>query len=127
MSLWDKVRSGASRATEEVTSRATEAANRATEAAQKQATTARLGMQIDDTKSEIRRKTADMGRLALDLVRQGDVMHGALLRASQEIGTLEAQVKDYEEQIAKVRSGSSAAEPEAGAPAGSPAGSPAPE
>jgi chromosome segregation ATPase len=113
MSLWDRVRSGASRATE--------AAGRATEAAQRQATAARLGMQIDDTRTEMRSKMAELGRLAHELVQQGDLTNAALQRVSQEINTLEAKVKEIEDQIVKVKSGGGAAEPAAGPAAGEPA------
>ena len=92
MSFWDKMRTGASKAAD---------------VAQKQATATRLGMQIDDTKTEIRRKTAAMGKLALELVRNGELTQPALRNLAQEIATLETQIVDLQAQVAAARGSSS--------------------
>jgi chromosome segregation ATPase len=92
MSLWEKMRSDASRAAD---------------VAQKQATSTRLSMQIDDAKTEIRRKTAELGKLALELVRKGELTDPALQSLSHDIAALETQIADLQAQIADLKGGTS--------------------
>ena len=93
MSIWDKMRAGAGRAAAE---------------AQKQATATRLGMQIDDHKTEIRRKTAELGRLALELVQKGEVADPTLQGVAKEIAALEAQISELQAQVTAVKGSSPA-------------------
>lgn len=85
MSLWDSVRRGASRAAAE---------------AEKQATIAKLSMEVNSTKGKVKDKLEEMGQVALDLYRQGTIDHASLEPIVLEIGNLEARIKELEDQIA---------------------------
>ena len=85
MSLWDSVRRGASRAAAE---------------AERQATIAKLSMEVNSTKGKIKDKLEEMGKVALDLYRQGTIDHASLEPIVVDIGNLESRVKELEDQIA---------------------------
>ncbi len=95
MGIWDKVQRGVGRAAEE---------------AEKQAALAKLGLDINATNGEIRRKTAEIGETVLKLVRSGDLKHDALEPLVAEVGRLEARVAEQEKQSAEIRTPSGEAD-----------------
>ncbi len=84
MSLWDSVRRGASRAAAE---------------AERQATIAKLSMEVNSTKGKIKDKLEEMGKISLDLYRQGTIDHASLEPIVMEISNLESRIKELEDQI----------------------------
>ncbi len=92
MSLWDSVRRGASRAAAE---------------AERQATIAKLSMEVNSTKGKIKDKLEEMGKISLDLYRQGTIDHASLEPIVMDIGSLEARIKELEDQIAAQKTGPS--------------------
>lgn len=88
MSLWDSVRRGASRAAQE---------------AEKQATIAKLSMEVNNTKGKIRDQLEAMGKAALELYKEGTIDHANLEPIVVEITKLEAHVKEVEDQIASLK------------------------
>jgi ABC-type phosphate transport system auxiliary subunit len=88
MSLWDSVRRGASRAAAE---------------AEKQATIAKLAMEVNTTKGKINEQLEEMGKTALGLYRDGTIDHATLEPIVVEITKLEAHVKELEDQIAAAK------------------------
>ena len=88
MSFWDQVRRGASKA--------------ATEAG-KQTTIARLNYQMGEVKTELGRKTRELGDAALALCRQGELTQPSLTSIYGEITALEARIAELETQIADAR------------------------
>lgn len=94
MSLWDKVQRGVGRAAEE---------------AEKQAAIAKLGLDINGTNGDIRRKTAELGEQALKLARSGDLKHEAVDPLVAEVDRLEAKVAELEKHMAELRAAPSSA------------------
>ncbi len=88
MGIWDKVQRGVGRAAEE---------------AEKQATIAKLGLDINATNGEIRRKKAELGEEVLKLARSGEFKHEAIDPLVAEVDRLEARVADLEKQLAETR------------------------
>ena len=89
MGIWDKVQRGVGRAAEE---------------AEKQAAIAKLGLDINATNGEIRRKTAELGEEVLKLARSGDLKHDAIDPLVAEVDRLDARVAELEKQLADTRS-----------------------
>lgn len=94
MSLWNNMRKGVNRVAGE---------------AEKQASIAKLSMEVNTTKGKIKDKLEEMGQTTLNLYREGAVDHASLEGVVGEIGKLEARVKELEEQIA-AQKGSTAAD-----------------
>lgn len=92
MALWDKVKRGVERAADE---------------AEKQAAIARLNLEMKGVKGDINNRLENLGQIALDLYRKGDIDHPDLEKLVVEITELEAKVGELEKQIAKVREGDS--------------------
>ncbi len=90
MSFFQKVRQG-------VSSAATEA--------ERQATIARLSLDVNGTKGAIRKKQEELGTLVLQLVREGELTHPAFHDAVEEITGLERRVAEVEAHIAEIRAG----------------------
>jgi len=88
MGIWDKVQRGVGRAAEE---------------AEKQAAIAKLGLDINATNGEIRRKTTELGEGVLKLARSGDVKHDAIDPLVADVDRLEARVAELEKQLADIR------------------------
>ncbi len=88
MGIWDKVQRGVGRAAEE---------------AEKQAAIAKLGLDINATNGEIRRKTTELGEEVLKLARSGDVKHDVIDPLVAEVDRLEARVAELEKQLADIR------------------------
>lgn len=89
MSLWDQMRRGVNRAAQE---------------AEKQATIARLSMEINQTKGQVKDKLEEVGKITLGLYREGVIDHASLEAPVVEIGKLEAHISDLEGQIAALKS-----------------------
>jgi chromosome segregation ATPase len=89
MGIWDKVQRGVGRAAEE---------------AEKQAALAKLGLDINATNGEIRRRTAEVGEEVLKLARSGELKHDTIDPLVAEVDRLEARVVDLEKQLADTRS-----------------------
>jgi chromosome segregation ATPase len=89
MGIWDKVQRGVGRAAEE---------------AEKQAALAKLGLDINATNGEIRRRTAELGEEVLKLARSGELKHDTIDPLVAEVDRLEARVADLEKQLADTRS-----------------------
>jgi chromosome segregation ATPase len=88
MGIWDKVQRGVGRAAEE---------------AEKQAAQAKLGLDINATNGEIRRKTSELGEAVVKLVRSGDLKHDTIDPLVAEVDRLEARVAELEKQLAEIR------------------------
>jgi uncharacterized protein YoxC len=88
MSLWDKVQRGVGRAAEE---------------AEKQASIAKLGLDINGTNGEIRRKTTELGEQVLKLARGGELKHDTIDPLIADVDRLEARVAELEKQLAEIR------------------------
>jgi hypothetical protein len=88
MGIWDKVQRGVGRAAEE---------------AEKQAAIAKLGLDINATNGEIRRKTTEIGEEVLKLGRSGDLKHETVDPLVAEVDRLEARVAELEKQLAETR------------------------
>ena len=88
MAFWEQLKRGVSRAADE---------------AEKQATIARLNLEIKGVKGNIREKLEDLGQVALELYRKGNIDHPDLEKLVVEIGNLESRVEEIEKQIAAVR------------------------
>jgi|SwirhisoilCB1_FD_contig_31_17637938_length_537_multi_5_in_0_out_0_2 hypothetical protein len=82
--FWDQARKAASRAAAE---------------AEKQATVAKLNVEVSQTNAKIKDKLADMGKTALQLYRDGAIDHAELEPFVVEVDNLERHVKDLENQI----------------------------
>lgn len=114
MSFWQKVQNGVNRAATEV---------------KEQATVTRLHLKLGETRSEIRRKIADLGEAALPLVRDGSIKNETLSAIVAEIRALEEVVASLELELAQTK-GEAGHEERAIAPASVPtaaAGSVTPE
>ena len=88
MGIWDKVQRGVGRAAEE---------------AEKQAAIAKLGLDINATNGEIRRKTTEIGEEVLKLARSGDLKHETVDPLVAEVDRLQARVAELEKQLAETR------------------------
>jgi uncharacterized protein YoxC len=88
MGIWDKVQRGVGRAAEE---------------AEKQAAIAKLGLDINGTNGEIRRKTTEIGEEVLKLARSGDIKHETVDPLVAEVDRLVARVAELEKQLAETR------------------------
>jgi hypothetical protein len=88
MGIWDKVQRGVGRAAEE---------------AEKQATLAKLSLDINSTNGEIRKKTGELGEQVLKLARSGELKHDALGPLVAEVDRLDAKVVELEKQVAEMR------------------------
>jgi peptidoglycan hydrolase CwlO-like protein len=88
MGIWDKVQRGVGRAAEE---------------AEKQAALAKLGLDINATNGDIRKKTAELGERVLKLARSGDLEHAVIGPLVAEIDSLEAKVAELEKQLTETR------------------------
>lgn len=93
MSFWKQVRQGVSSAASE---------------AERQATLARLNLDVNGTKGNIRKKQEELGELTLRLVREGELSHPAFASVVEEISTLETHIAEVETHIAEVRTGDKA-------------------
>ncbi|HEX5414729.1 MAG TPA: hypothetical protein VFZ25_03625 [Chloroflexota bacterium] len=82
---------------------AKKAASRVGAEAEKQATVAKLNVEINQTHGRIKDKLADMGQAALQLYRNGTIDHADLEPFAVEIDNLERHVKELETQIAEAR------------------------
>ena len=80
---------------------AKKAASRAAAEAEKQATVAKLNVEVSQANSKIKDKLADMGKTALQLYRDGVIDHAELEPFVVEIDNLERHVRDVESQIAE--------------------------
>jgi hypothetical protein len=80
---------------------------RAATEAEKQATIARLSLEANGVRGEIKRKMEEMGETTLRLLRSGELSHPALAGLVDETAALEGRVADLEKQIEQVRSGES--------------------
>lgn len=94
MTFWDKMRTGVNRAAAE---------------AEKQATIAKLAMEVNSTKGKIKEKLEELGQTALGLYREGTIDHASLEGIVVEISKLESHVKETEDQIASLKGSSSGA------------------
>jgi cell division protein FtsB len=90
MGIWDKVQRGVGRAAEE---------------AERQASFAKLSLDINATNGEIRKRTAELGEEVLKLARSGDLQHDAIGPRVAEVDRLEARVAELEKQLADLRAG----------------------
>ncbi len=88
MGIWDKVQRGVGRAAEE---------------AEKQAAIAKLGLDINATNGEIRRKTTELGEQVLKLARSGDIKNETVVPLVAEVDRLETRVAELEKQLADTR------------------------
>ena len=89
MTFWKKVQSGM--------------AGAASEAA-KQATIAKLNLDINGAKGDIRKKVEEIGQVSLELYRQGELTHDSIAGIVTQIDGLEARIVDLESQIAEAKS-----------------------
>ena len=89
MAFWQQVRRGVTKAAAE---------------AEKQANIARLTLEINGVKGNIRRKVEELGDRALTFIRQGEIVEPSLGTIAHEIAELEARVAEIEKQIEEVRS-----------------------
>lgn len=88
MSFWQKVQGGVNRAAAE---------------AEKQGNIVKLNLEISGAKGEISKKVTELGTLALQLHRQGELTHAGATSIVEEIDRLEARVADLEKQIAELK------------------------
>jgi hypothetical protein len=88
VSFWQKVQRGVSSAASE---------------AEKQATIAKLMLEVNGAKGSISKKHEELGILASKLVKQEEISHPALQSAIEEISSMENHVRDLEGRIAEVR------------------------
>ena len=89
--LWDQVKRGANRAAAE---------------AERQATIAKLGLEVNQIKGKIKDQLEGMGKTSLDLYRAGTIDHGSLEPFVVEIDKLERHVNEVEDQIASIKASS---------------------
>jgi|GEM_PF-3869403 len=82
---------------------AKKAAGRAAAEAEKQATVAKLSMEVNQTNGKIKDRLAEMGKTTLQLYRDGTIDHGSLETFVVEIDNLERHVKELEEQITQTK------------------------
>lgn len=92
MTFWDRVQRGVGQAAKE---------------AQKQATIAKLNLDITGVKGDIRKKVEATGDVTLKLYRDGELTHAAIAGLVEEISALEGRIQELEKQIAQVRSSGS--------------------
>jgi hypothetical protein len=83
---------------------AKKAASRAAAEAEKQATVAKLNVEVNQTNGKIKDKLADVGKMALQLYRNGAIDHAELEPFVVEVDNLERHVKELENQIAEAKS-----------------------
>ena len=88
MSFWNQVKTGLGKAASE---------------AEKQTTLAKLNIQHNDARVEVKRKVAELGESALTLVRSGELTHPTLTAIYEQIKEAEAKVKGIEEEIAQTK------------------------
>ena len=85
MSFWNQVKTGLSKAATE---------------AEKQATIAKLNIQANDARVEVRRKVGELGEATLALLRSGELTHPSLTAIYEQITEAETKVKAVEDEIA---------------------------
>ena len=88
MSFWNQVKTGLGKAASE---------------AEKQATLAKLNIQANDARVEVKRKVAELGEAALTLVRSGELNNPTLAAIFEQIKEAEAKVKSVEDEIAETK------------------------
>jgi hypothetical protein len=88
MSLWQKVQRGVSNAAAE---------------AEKQATIAKLTLDANGVKGSISKKNEELGILAAQLVKQGEISHASLQTLIEEIASMEGHLHELENRIAEIR------------------------
>jgi len=88
VSFWDQMKRGVNRAAQE---------------AERQAAIARLSMEINQNKGQIKDKLEELGKAALDLYREGIIDHASLEAPVVEIGKLEDKIGEIEGQIAALK------------------------
>lgn len=82
---------------------AKKAASKAAAEAEKQATIAKLNVEVNQTNGKIKDKLADMGKSALQLYRDGAIDHADLEPFVVEIDNLERHLKEVESQISEAK------------------------
>jgi hypothetical protein len=100
VSFWNKVQAGVSRAAAE---------------AEKQARITRINLQIGEVQGAIKRKHEELGDVALELARAGKLEDPRVGPIVEAIGTEEARLAQFREQLAEAQGSGAAADSTTGA------------
>lgn len=88
MPFWEKVQRGVSNAANE---------------AERQATIARLSLELSRARAGVEKKHEELGTVALGLIRQGELSNPAFEPILKDLGGAEEQVTQLEAQLVEIR------------------------
>lgn len=88
MAFWEKVQRGVSSAASE---------------AEKQATVAKLNLELNRARSGLTKKHEELGSVVLGLIRQGELSHPSFEPILKDISSSEEQVSQIEAHLAETR------------------------